>query len=398
MSQRRIREARSPRAQHEAAILDELRRRGRASRGDLVTLTRLSRATVSSITGDLIRSGHIVRVEAAPTSGGVGRTPEHLTLNPTAGLVVGLDIGHRRVRGVVADAAHAIVASGERLFDPSAGWADRIERSLDLAATLLDRSTADDDAPMLAAIGVGVAGTLPTRHRIIAHVERRVGERFGVPVRTDNNARLAGLAESVWGAAQDADASAYMRLSDGIGGAIVLDRRIHHGRNGRAGEFGHLCVDPVGPRCRCGNLGCLEAFVGLRAVLAEAGAQDVRSLASMIDAGNLRAQAATDDAGTRVGLVLANVITALDLDEVVLGGELAALGDRLVRPVRRELDRHVLADEFDRVRVRLARLGDLDGALGGVALVLYDRTIALHRTATAAAMATPAPLVATTTA
>lgn len=365
------------RVQHEAKVLDELRRRGRASRGELVELTRLSRATISSITGKLIESGHIVSAGPAGVRRMTGRIPEHLALNPGAGLVIGLDIGHTRVRGAVADAAHAILASDESPFEHGMAWSQRIEHALDLAERLLADVEPARPRPVLAAVGAGVAGTLPTRERIVALLERRVGERFGVPVRTDNNARIAGLAESVWGAAQHAPDVAYLRLSDGVGGAVLLDRAIHQGRNGRAGEFGHVCVDPTGPRCRCGNRGCLETFVGLRALLSASGASDVPDLADRVDRGDVRAQQVVDDAGTRIGAVLANAVNVLDLDEAVLGGDLAGLGDRLLRPVRQELDAHVMPDRFDTVRVRLARLGDLDGALGGIALVLHDPSIPL---------------------
>ncbi|ACQ78441.1 ROK family protein [Beutenbergia cavernae DSM 12333] len=362
-----------PRAGHEARILDHLRRRGRASRGEIATALGLSRATVSTVTGQLVRTGTLV-VAPATESGRLGRRPEVLSLDPSSGLVLGLDFGHTHVTVVATDASHTVVGSGTRRFPATTSWTRRREIAVGMATHVL----ATTDRPeSLAAVGIGVAGSIAGRPAVLEAIEATFADAFAVPVRTDNNARLAGLAEWLWGAAQGATDVMYLRLSHGVGGALVIDGRMRRGPRASGGEFGHVCVDPAGPACRCTNRGCLERYVGLDAVLAEAGADDVGALLAALDRGDDRAVATLGTASDRIGLVLGNVATVLDTPRVVLGGELAALGDHLVVGVRRAMSRHVLPDKADALDVRPAALGARAGALGGVALVLQDTSIPL---------------------
>lgn len=358
---------RSPRRLHESWILDHLRRRGRASRAELVEATGLSRATVSALAGELLARGKVVVTEPAQVTA-PGRTPQLLALNPAAGLVLGLDFGHARVGVVAADAAHAIAGSATRPYPPTTPWDARCAIAVRLARKVLA-----GDAARLAAVGIGIAGSIAGRPAVVDAIRDAFTNAFGVPVRTDNNARLAGLAESVWGAARGVPDALYVRLSSGVGGAVILDGRVHRGRGGTAGEFGHVCVDPAGPLCRCSNRGCLECYVGVDAVLAESGAATLGDLGAALDRGDREASAVVTAAGQRIGLVLAGAGNVLDVPHVVLGGDLTTLGEHLVHPVRQALARHLHANPA--ATVGLAELGDLDGALGGVALALHDPSI-----------------------
>lgn len=303
----------------------------------------------------------------------MGRAPESLALNPAAGLVLGLDFGHARVGVVAADAAHDIVGSATRPYPRSTPWRARCEIGVRLADKMLAELTAP--AAALAAVGIGIAGSIAERPSVVDAIQEAFTAAFAVPVRTDNNARLAGLAESVWGAARDMSDVLYVRLSSGVGGAVILDGRVHHGRSGTAGEFGHVCLDPAGPLCRCSNRGCLECYVGVETVLADAGVRSVADLAEALDRGDPRARGVVTAAGQRIGLALAGAGNVLDVPNVVLGGDLTGLGGHLVRPVRQTLARHLFPDKVNAVTVGTAELGDLDGALGGVALVLHDPSI-----------------------
>jgi predicted NBD/HSP70 family sugar kinase len=365
----------SPRRLHETWILDHLRRHGRASRAELVSATGLSRATVSALTTDLLAQQKVVVAEASTSPGRVGRTPQCLALNPAAGLVLGLDFGHARVAVVAADAAHEVVASATRRYPRSTPWDTRCAIAVRLARKVL-AGIDGEHPPRLAAVGIGVAGSIAGRETVVDAIREAFTGAFSVPVRTANNARLAGLAESVWGAARGQSDVLYLRLSSGVGGAVILDGRVHHRRGGTEGEFGHVCLDPTGPLCRCSNRGCLECYVGVETLLADAGVGSVADLAAALDRGDPHVRDVINTAGQRIGFVLAGAGTVLGIPNVVLGGDLTALGEHLVRPVRQTLARHLHPDKVDAVTVGTAELGDLDGALGGVALVLHDPSIA----------------------
>jgi len=364
------RPAAGPRQQHELVLLDHLRRRGRVNRAELVSATGLSRATISSLSADLLARQLIIAVPGR--AAGTGRPPEDLALNPDAGLVLGVDFGHHRVALVVADAAHEVIGSTSRRWDGPTGWDQRAAVAVAAAEDLLG-----GHGRGLAGIGTGVPGGIVNRPAVVDTLTGALTSAFGVPVREDNNTRLAGLAETIWGAARGLPDVAYIRLSNGVGGALVLGGRIHAGPRGTAGEFGHICVDPAGPVCRCSNHGCLEAHVGLDRLLAATGAGTVAALHAACEAGDPGATAAVARAGRLIGGVLASVATTVDVAHFVLGGELTALREHLTDPVRRTLRRQVAPGLQDALRVEVAALGDYAGALGAIAAVLHDTTVAL---------------------
>ncbi|MDQ0643517.1 ROK family protein [Microbacterium murale] len=355
-----------------------LRVRGSASRAQLAAGTRLSRATISEIAADLRRSGLIVRSQGGSSGRRAGRIPELLTLNPDFGVIVGVEFSHTRVTVIATDATHRIIGSKTRDHDREEPWPQRLGSAVGFIDALVPSR-----APLIA-IGFGVPGAIAGRAGVLAGIARQLTERYGVPVRSENNARLAGLAEFSWGAGQDMNDLIYVRLSEGVGGLLILDDEPRLGTTGAAGEFGHVCLDPNGPVCRCTNRGCLEAYVGLRTVLSRAGAESVNALRDALDRDEPRAHAVVADAGARIGLVLANACSVLDVSSVVLGGPFTQVGDHLLRIVRQSIMRHAHSGSADGLRIRLAELGSVDGALGGVALVLRDHTIPLAIPATSA--------------
>ncbi len=350
-------------------MLDLLRVQGSASRAQIAEGTGLSRATISAITANLRRSGLIVRSDTAVEGSGVGRTPEHLTLNPGSRVIVGVEFSHTRVTVVVSDVTHRVLGSKVREHDHDEPWERRLGTAIGFIDALVGATLT------LIAIGSGVPGAISGRSGVVDRVEQCLGDRYRVPVRVENNARLAGLAEFSWGAGKDMQDLVYLRLSEGVGGLLIVDDEPRLGNTDSAGEFGHVCIDPNGPVCRCANRGCLEAYVGLGTVLARADAASVGELIEALDRAEPRALAVTTDAGARIGLVLANTCSILDISSVVLGGALAQVGDQLVRAVRQMVVRHAYSGGAEQLRIRTAELGNLDGALGGVALVLRDRSI-----------------------
>ncbi|RCK70716.1 ROK family protein [Desertihabitans brevis] len=373
----------SPRELHRAQVVERLRHRGRTSRAELVEATGLSRDTVSGLVAELLADGEVVVAPGQPrTDAGGGRPPQHLTLNPAAGVLLGLDFGHRRVLMVLVDAAHEVVGWRRRTYPPGTSWPERCT----VALTAVEELLAEDPAGRpLAGCGVGVPGGTVQRADVLATIRARVSAALDVPVRTDNNARLAGLAEATWGAARGIADVAYLRLSAGVGGALVLGGRIRTGSHDLGGELGHVCVDPAGPVCRCTKRGCLEAHVRLEQVLADTGCHSLPELRSRVAAGEEAVCAVVARAGRRVGGVLAAVGTALDLHHFVLAGELVVLGEALLEPVRdtlrAQLGLGASAQQDGQgtsaAQVVPAQLGDQAGALGAIALLLGDPGIDL---------------------
>jgi glucokinase len=170
-----------------------------------------------------------------------------------------------------------------------------------------------------------------------------------------------------------------MVVSTGVGGGLILGGAITNGASGNAGHVGHVVVDPQGPRCACGGVGCLEAIARGPALVAWAREQGWKpaaaepsgvALAESARDGDPVALAAFLRAGGAVGVAIASVATLLDLDAVAIGGGLSAAGELLLGPMRTAFDRHAGLEFARACRVGSAELGADAGLVGAAAFVL----------------------------
>ncbi|MFF2274430.1 ROK family protein [Agromyces sp. NPDC058126] len=373
---------------HEDRVLQVLREHGAMTRGELAARIGLSRTTLSEITSQLLERGVISVSDDETPRLGRGRPAEKLTLDPAAGQYLGVDFGRRRVRIVVANAAHDLIASDVVAYEATASWQERIDAAFDL----VDRMGAERGLHFDGVLGVGIGFPGPFSPRVphepsepVAEA-RRAGavlmrtafaDRFAAPVLLDNNTRLAGLAEATWDSAAEVEHLLYLRLSDGIGGGLVVGGRLVTGASGLAGEFGHISLGGHGELCRCGKRGCLETVASIGAILrrcAEAGApmatlDDVAAAAAKGDplvVGVLR------DAGEAVGRVIGSLAVALNPSEIVVGGEVAQVSEVILEQAAATTAYELLPVGEYSPRIRGAVLGDEGGAIGGIIAVLQN--------------------------
>jgi glucokinase len=243
--------------------------------------------------------------------------------------------------------------------------------------------------PSLATIGVGVPGlydpaTGSTRFLVNVPgdwdgrpVAAPIVAEVGLPVALINDARAFGLAELRLGAGRGAESMIGLTLGTGVGGVIALEGRVVLGHDGTAGELGHQTIDPDGPRCGCGNRGCVEAFARADRIAEACGTETVEDAVAAARAGDPRALDGLVRVGTALGIGIANMITVLSPDRVVLGGGVAAAGDALFDPIRAELRRRVYTTSLDRVELVTAELGTWAGSIGAA---IYGMEAAAMRT------------------
>jgi glucokinase len=189
-------------------------------------------------------------------------------------------------------------------------------------------------------------------------------EGFGAPVRLINDGHAFALAESTLGAGRGAANVMCIVCGTGIGGGLVLGGRLHLGPDQRAGEFGHHTVSEDGPRCECGNRGCLELYAGARAIAAAAGAPTFHHAVVNARAGDEAAIGALARAGELIGLAIANVLIFLAPDRVVVGGGVAEAGELLLDPLRASVADRARVAPLDRITIAPAELGPRAGAIG----------------------------------
>lgn len=191
-----------------------------------------------------------------------------------------------------------------------------------------------------------------------------VSELLGVPACLINDARAFGLAELRVGAARGASSMVGLTMGTGIGGVIAVDGRVHQGHDGTAGELGHQTINPDGPWCGCGNRGCLEAYTRADQIAAACGTASPEEAVAAARGGDERAVRGLAEIGRYLGIGIANVVTLIAPDRVVLGGGVALAGDLLLDAIRAELRRRVRTTSLAAVELVTAQLGVGAGAVG----------------------------------
>lgn len=308
---------------------------------------------------------------------------------------LGLDVGGTKVAGLVLGDDGTVVGEDERPTD--AGDSDA---TLDVVSAL-GRDLIERHGPVAAA-GAGVAGmvdfasgtfrfgpNLPWREVPLAE---RLSEAFGVPVVIDNDANAAAWGEFRYGAAREHDDMLMVTVGTGIGGGIVSGGRMLRGANGFAAEIGHVIVEPDGPPCGCGNVGCWEQVASgsaLGRIGREHAARDRRGRIAALAGGADRvsgrhvAKAAAEgdpdaagilrEVGRRLGEGMAGLANILDPEVIVVGGGVAEIGDPLLEPARRAFVECLEAPEHrPAIPILEAALGNAAGAIGAAALAIED--------------------------
>ena len=191
-----------------------------------------------------------------------------------------------------------------------------------------------------------------------------IADALGIPAFLINDARAFGLAELRLGAGRGAQSMVGLTLGTGVGGVIAVNGRVHLGHDGTAGEIGHQTIDPDGPWCNCGNRGCVEAYARADQLALACGTATAEEAVARAREGDARALDGLAQIGRYLGIGIANVVTVISPDRVVIGGGVAAAGDLLFEPIRAELRRRVRMTALEPVTVLGAELGTWAGAIG----------------------------------
>lgn len=363
-------------------LLELLTARGPMERAEISEITGWVRSTVSIHIGQMLKTGLLVESQAT-TRPGRGRPSSVVCVNPSAGAAIGIDFGFRHVRGVIADISHRPL----QRYQLELGQDYSPDEGLDAAASVIKELIASSGVSAQRILGVGAAVPAPINPQTgaVSHsamiprwlgisVRDELQRRSTYPVKTDNESKLAAMAEHMWGAGQGYDPLVYLKLHSGVGGAVIVHGQLFHGNGGGAGEFGHMSLDPHGPLCRCGNRGCLEIYAGIPAILSALGSalgyvptlQDAMRLYASGDPACRRVLA---ESALRIGQAIGLLCNALNPECVLIGGHLAGVGELFLEEIGRSARMVSLPMNRD-VDITFGNLGKYASAMGAVALVL----------------------------
>ena len=372
-------------------VFERIRAAGRIPRAELARELGISPASVTALTADLIAMGMIAET-TREADGARGRPRVALAVRPDAHLVVGIKLSVHKHTAVLVDFAGRLIAAETLPRTPGVMAPGAL---LDATARLLERVCAQAGVRPadLSAVGLGVPGfvdaetgtvywspVLDCRNIPLAQEAER---RLGLPVHVDNDANLVTMAELWFGAGRALSHFAVVTIEHGVGMGYVFNHRIHRGFRGVAMELGHTKVQLDGALCRCGQRGCLEAYVADYALAREASAaldwthHDMRSISVMLEslheqaeAGNTAARSIFLRAGRYLALGLANVVNLFDPELIILSGERMRYEYLYASETLAEMADFCVVTGRPSPRVQIQAWGDLLWAHGAAALAL----------------------------
>ena len=308
----------------------------------------------------------------------------------------GIDVGGTGIQvGVVDETGHIIAKSsmvtevGVPYQEQIAGMARCVQEAMNKAGLpMSELKSVGAGVPGLADQKTGMVAYCPNIHWTDVPFREEFQKHIDKPVFIDNDATVAGLAESVAGVSAGSDSSVFLTLGTGVGGGIVINGKVWNGAHGVGSEIGHMILEADGEPCNCGNNGCLERYCSATAIIRMAREQMDNHPDSLIlsmaegDKAKINAKivfdAAREGDPTAVkvfrryirylGQAIASIVNFLDPEVVVLGGGVSKAGAFLLDAVRAEVPKYVLYKTMPLARIELARLGPDAGIIGAAML------------------------------
>jgi glucokinase-like ROK family protein len=379
-------------------VLNVIKDKGPLSLADISRRTKLTRSTVSSIVNHLTRKNLVKEIGLSSSS--VGRRGILLELNPKAYYVVGVDLGTLNTIAAVVNLEGKIV---ERVEHPTNGEQNRddvIERVKAAIHEVI--SVSNVNLQKIAGIGLAVPGLVDSKRGMMlitpnfgwkdTPLKEMLEEEFHTPIFIDNNVNAMALSEAEFGIGRGVKNFICVNIGIGIGSGVIINREIYRGETECTGEIGHTTVDYNGPKCSCGNNGCLEVMaagpaIARRAV--KAIREGRKTVITDLVKGNLNritaavvAQAANqgdklareimEKTGEYLGTGVANIINLFNPQMVIIGGGVSQAGDLVFDPLKRTMKKRAFSVPAKAVKIVTPSLGRDCTVIGAATLVLKD--------------------------
>lgn len=366
------------------------------SRVEIAQKLGLTKTTLTNIVGELIADGLVVE-SGTPggEEGGIGRKSIGLSLSPQAPAVLGFLVQRGNLHAVVTD------LSGHMLVDEAFRYSGLISLSdlKDRLAELYGRASAKTDRRLLAC-GVSCLGPINIQegvmlktHNFLTTEENRfdivsfVRKLTGLPVTLCNDATAGAVAEKLFGSGRDAENFIYISTYKGIGAGFLLNNHIYNGAFGQNGELGHMSINFTGPKCVCGNNGCLEVYADVAKILKSYEnfrtampshplflQKDVTilDLLSYIDKGDALAMSILSDYCRYLAFAVSNLITQLNVTLVIVAASTKINNHFFENTLEQFINEHSFLAEYEKVHVIQSGLG-LDAPLYGSTGIIIEQ-------------------------
>lgn len=372
-------------------ILKTIYNQNPISRANVARLTRLTRTTISEVATELIQEGLVAEVGQGPSER--GKPPILLSVVDNARALIGVDLASSEFRGGVVNLRGDIKHRFSLPIREHNG-----EAALALVYELIDTLVHSVDSLPLG-IGLGTPGLIDARTGLVRYAVNLdwqnlpladlLKTRYGLPIYIANDSQVAALGEYTFGRGADSSNLVVLKVGRGIGAGIVLNGQLHYGDSSGAGEIGHVRVVDNGERCLCGGSGCLETVASSRAIINRAGwaarsspdsflhrlAADPETISMDVilqafEAGDEAVRQSVIEAGRYLGIAVANLVGALNVHRILIGGSVACFGQPLFTAIQQEMRQRALTALAEETRVEGTSLGYDIVILGAAALLL----------------------------
>ncbi|HEX2741639.1 MAG TPA: ROK family transcriptional regulator [Rubrobacter sp.] len=379
----------------QAEIMHHVRAMDRpVSRSEITEVLGVSRSKISLEVGCLIGAGLLVEDGLAKSEG--GRRSSLLRIPRAAGLIAAVDLGATSTDVALTTLGGELLVHRGEPGEVKDGPRRVLGRVKELLSELLAEQRAD--AKDVLAIGVGVPGPVEHASGVLRSPPIMPGwdgfpicsvfaGEYDAPVFVDNDVNVMALGEHRDGVGKGEDNVLFVKIGTGIGAGIIADGHLQRGSQGCAGDIGHICVDPEGPVCSCGNRGCLEAMAAAPAIAAKAercareglspvleemfderGALTARDVGEAASLGDYHALQIIRGSGKLVGQVLATLVSTLNPSIIVVGGGVANIGNSLLAEIRSTVYRRSLPLATRNLPIVLSKLDQQAGVTGASVL------------------------------
>lgn len=369
-------------------VLETIRNAGRIARIDIARQTQVSPATVTAITSELLGAGLIEEIEpdADRTTVKRGRPRVSLRICGEAHLIAGIKVSDKAATAILVDFDGNTVGHKETPLPAPVVTCDGL---VTIVRDLLEQTTQTAGRKLsdISGVGIGLAGLIDAKRNFVywspsldrrnVELGRALDAALPFPSFIDNDANLVAMAEQQFGVGRGVSDFIVITIEQGVGMGIVIDHAIYRGERGCGAEFGHAKVHLDGALCRCGQRGCLEAYVGDYALLREASIlnstqpeSDLAALYQQAQNGDAMARSVFDRAGRMFAMGLANIINIFDPKLVVLSGEQMEYDFLYSQDVMERVWASIVHVDTQRPEIRVHKWGDLMWAKGAAAYAI----------------------------
>jgi predicted NBD/HSP70 family sugar kinase len=370
-------------------VLSTLLREGPLTKAQIASQTNLTFATVANIISEFESKQLVCELGRVASQG--GRKATLYGINRNVQCFVGVDVQIEKIICAITNFGGDILETLVTPFDVSRGPLESIQ----CVRTMIDTLTTNLGISLenIGGIGISTPGPIDAEHGIILSPPnmsgwvnvpfREVMEReFSIPCFLERDANAAALGEKEFGAGRGIEHLVYVMVDVGIGLGIIINNDIYYGFNNGAGEIGHVVMELDGPRCNCGNNGCLEAVASgyaLQRLFRDrfSDPMTLEKLISISKQGTNEAQKLLIQAGHYLGLAVANLCNLLNPQMVVFGGSLALGSDIYFEQILSTARKHILPMYLHQIRFERAELGQMSGVIGAASIAFKNSICSL---------------------